>query len=86
MILAGQAGVIDHVELGQGVEVGAKSLVTKDFSAGSKLWGIPARPIAQTKKQLASLIKLPSLWRQLKQQREQLELLQARVAELENQS
>ncbi len=84
--LAGQAGVIDHVEIEAGVMVGAKSLVTKDIGAGNTVWGIPARPIAKTKKQLAGLFKLPGLMQQLVSTRKELETLQRKVAALEDRS
>jgi UDP-3-O-[3-hydroxymyristoyl] glucosamine N-acyltransferase len=83
VILAGQAGVIDHVKLGNGVQVGAKALVTKDFEENAKVWGIPARSLSQTKKQIASLIKLPNIFRQLRQQSKELEALRARLEQLE---
>ncbi len=84
VVLAGQAGIIDHVEIEEAVIVGAKSLVTKNFAANSKVWGIPARPLGKTKKQLANLAKLPDLVSQLYEQREELQELKLRLAELEN--
>jgi UDP-3-O-[3-hydroxymyristoyl] glucosamine N-acyltransferase len=82
-ILAGQAGVIDHVKLGKGVQVGAKALVTKDFDDNAKVWGIPARSLSNTKKQIASLIKLPNVFRQLRRQNKELAELRARLEQLE---
>lgn len=42
--LAGQAGVRDHVHIGAGAVVYAKSAVFKDVAAGEVVSGIPARP------------------------------------------
>lgn len=83
-ILAGQAGIIDHVEIGEGVMVGAKALVTKNFAADSSVWGIPARSLDKTRKQLAATARLPGLIRRLHEQGEELKELQRRLAELEN--
>lgn len=83
-VLAGQAGLIDHVEIKQGVLVGAKALVTKNFGANAKVWGIPARSLDKTKKQLAAVARLPGLVRQLNEQGETLKELKQRLTELEN--
>ena len=86
VVMGGQAGVIDHVRLGKGVQVGAKCLVTKDFEANEKIWGIPARPAQQTKKQLSGLSRLTGVFRRLKETRDELNELKARVAALEQKS
>lgn len=83
-IFGGQAGVIDHVEIEQAAMVGAKSLVTKNIAADSKVWGIPARPMEKTKRQLADLARVHNLTRQLSEQRQELQELKLRLAELEN--
>ncbi|MFA5146461.1 MAG: UDP-3-O-(3-hydroxymyristoyl)glucosamine N-acyltransferase [Candidatus Omnitrophota bacterium] len=53
--MGGQAGVVDNVNVGDNVMVGAKSAVIGSIEKNSVVWGIPARPIAQTKKQMAVL-------------------------------
>lgn len=84
VILAGQAGVIDHVEIEKGVMVGAKSLVTKDIRANENVWGIPARPMSKTKKQLASIFKLPRALQQIISVRKELDALKTRLEKLES--
>ena len=65
VILAGQAGVADHVSIGDDVRVGAQSGVTKHIPSGQTVWGLPARPIEEVKRELAALKLLPKLLKQL---------------------
>lgn len=53
--MGGQAGAVDNITIGDNVIIGAKSAVIGDIEKGSVVWGIPARPIAQTKRQMAVL-------------------------------
>jgi len=55
--LAGQVGIADHARIEDGAIVGAKAGVPshKVVHRGVVYWGIPARPLPEVKKQLASL-------------------------------
>ncbi|MFA6142664.1 MAG: UDP-3-O-(3-hydroxymyristoyl)glucosamine N-acyltransferase [Candidatus Omnitrophota bacterium] len=53
--MGGQAGVADNISIGNNVTIGAKSAVIGNLKDGEVVWGIPARPIAQTKRQMAVL-------------------------------
>jgi len=53
--MGGQAGIVDNVTIGEGVTIGAKSAVIGSVEKGQVVWGIPARPIAYTKRQMAVL-------------------------------
>ncbi len=53
--MGGQAGIADNIEIGDNVIIGAKSAVIGSIEKNSVVWGIPARPIAQTKRQMAVL-------------------------------
>lgn len=53
--MGGQAGVADNVTVGDDVIIGAGSAVIGDVKRGAFIWGVPARPIAQTKRQMATL-------------------------------
>ena len=69
--LGGKAGVVDHVTIGEAAQVGAASVVTKSVPPREVVWGFPARPIKETKQELAALAFLPALLKQLKRPRRQ---------------
>ncbi|MFA6320345.1 MAG: UDP-3-O-(3-hydroxymyristoyl)glucosamine N-acyltransferase [Candidatus Omnitrophota bacterium] len=64
--MGGQAGVVDNVTIGDNVIIGAKSAVIGNVKSDSVLWGIPARPIAQTKRQMAVLSWLAKNFKKIK--------------------
>ncbi|MDO8536543.1 MAG: UDP-3-O-(3-hydroxymyristoyl)glucosamine N-acyltransferase [Candidatus Omnitrophota bacterium] len=53
--MGGQIGAVDNIVIGDNVTIGAKSAIIGDIKNNSVVWGIPARPIAQTKRQMAVL-------------------------------
>lgn len=53
--MGGQTGVIDNVVIGDNVTIGAKSAVIGSVKENSVVWGVPARPIVQAKRQMAVL-------------------------------
>jgi len=59
----GKAGVVDHVTIGEQAEIGAATVVTKPVAAREKVWGYPGRPLQATLQQMASLSRLPSLFK-----------------------
>ena len=65
VVLAGQVGLVGHITLGDNTIVGARSGVSKSFPMGSVLLGEPARPIAEQKKILAVIAKLPELFKDI---------------------
>ena len=50
----GQSGVADNLTIEEGARIGAKSGVYRMVKKGETVWGIPARPINQTKRQMAA--------------------------------
>lgn len=64
VVLAGQVGLVGHITLGDNTIVAARSGVTKSFPSGSVLLGEPARPIAEQKKILVLIAKLPELFKE----------------------
>lgn len=76
--LAGQVGIADNVTVGDYVTVGGKSAVITSQKVGphETVWGIPARPIEKTKRQLATLARLPKLLDRLRKLEERLEALE----------
>ena len=58
VVLAGQAGCIDHIELGDDVKVGAKSAVMSNIAAGTAVSGYPARPHREFLRAMATVYRL----------------------------
>ena len=76
VVLAGQVGVVGHIEIGAGAMIGAKSGISNSVKPGEKMFGAPARPVAQAKRIEASLNYLPELIttvRKLKRRVDELE-------------
>ena len=53
--MGGQVGIVDNVTIGDNVVIGAASAVIGSIEKDTVIWGVPARPIAQTKRQMAVL-------------------------------
>ena len=64
-IVGGQVGFVGHVEIGDGVTVAAQSGVSKSLASNSVVFGYPARPIMQAKREEAALRKLPELLKRI---------------------
>jgi UDP-3-O-[3-hydroxymyristoyl] glucosamine N-acyltransferase len=58
VILAGQAGLIDHIDLGDDVKVGAKSAVFGNYASGAAISGYPAKPHREFLRGVAALYRL----------------------------
>ena len=59
VVFGGQAGVADHITIGDDARIGAGSGVIKDVRAGETVWWFPARPIKRVKEELATLALVP---------------------------
>ncbi|KAF3978137.1 MAG: UDP-3-O-(3-hydroxymyristoyl)glucosamine N-acyltransferase [Methylococcales symbiont of Iophon sp. n. MRB-2018] len=75
-VLAGSSGVADHVTIGQQAVIMARSGVGSDIEAGSQVFGFPAKDKKVAWRELASLSKLPQLFKKFKG-------LESRISELE---
>lgn len=75
--LAGQVGIVGHVEIGDGAQIGAQAGVIGSVAAGSRIWGSPSMPLAQSKRVYAALKRTPELLREVHD-------LKKRLAELED--
>jgi len=53
--MGGQVGIVDNISIGDNVTIGAKSAVIGSIEKNSVVWGMPARPIGQAKRQMAVL-------------------------------
>ena len=58
VVIGGQVGVSGHLKIDDGAIVAAKSGVTKDLSFGKRYGGIPAVPLGQWKRQVATVVRL----------------------------
>ncbi|MDE2008719.1 MAG: UDP-3-O-(3-hydroxymyristoyl)glucosamine N-acyltransferase [Candidatus Omnitrophica bacterium] len=56
--MSGQVAVIDNVTIGKNATIGGKSGIIGNIDDGAVMWGLPARPLAQTKRQMALLFWL----------------------------
>lgn len=65
VILAGQAGVIDHLVIGKGARVGAKAGLFGDIDAGSVVSGVPARNHRDVMRATAAMYRLARIVDQL---------------------
>ncbi len=80
-MLGGKAGAIDHVHIGQAAKLGAGSIATKTITAGSEVWGTPARDGVKVIKQLAALSRLPEALKALAGSLKRLEKVEKRLEE-----
>jgi len=64
--LAGQVGVVGHIEIGDRATVGAQSGVSKNIPPGETWFGYPAAPIREAKERLAYINRLEKLHARLR--------------------
>jgi UDP-3-O-[3-hydroxymyristoyl] glucosamine N-acyltransferase len=72
VVVAGQAGVADHIHIGAGAVIGARSAVSREVPPGARFLGIPARPEGEQKRILVSLDRLPAVCRDVRRIKRQL--------------
>jgi len=65
VVLGGQVGVIGHVRLGKGAQVGAQGGVGKDLKPGASVWGSPTRPYRFELRVQALRDRLPELFKRV---------------------
>jgi len=78
VILAGQAGVVGHLKLGDGTIVLAQTGVTKNTAPGAVLMGSPAQDRREWAKQAVYISRIEGLVASVKE-------LKAEIAELKKQ-
>jgi len=83
VVVAGQVAISDHLRVGDGAQLGGQAGVVKDVASKEAVFGTPARPVRQALRENAALARLPDLLKQVKQQQELIERLEARLAKLE---
>jgi UDP-3-O-[3-hydroxymyristoyl] glucosamine N-acyltransferase len=79
VVIGGQAGLRDHVHIGNGARLSAMAGITNDVPDGASMLGIPATPEREQKLKLAALAKLPEMRREFKELRRTIADLQRAV-------
>ena len=82
---AGQVGIADHVHLGTGCTLAAKSGVHKNIPEGQTHVGAPSGPIDEQFKVMMAVQKTPEMRTQLRQLERQVAELTKQLTELRNQ-
>lgn len=82
--IGGQAGLVGHIKLGRGAQVGAQSGVSKSVPAGTTVFGYPAAPIGVFKRLHAYLQRLPQLFQRARDLEERVDRLEQKAKEKEN--
>ncbi len=75
-VLAADVRMRDHIEIGEGAVLAAGTGAAQDVEAGSKMWGVPARPLREEMRLNAMIGRLPDM-------RKTIHDLQSKVEELE---
>jgi UDP-3-O-[3-hydroxymyristoyl] glucosamine N-acyltransferase len=65
VVMGGQAGVADHVHVGDGAMIAAQSGAISDVAAKEKVFGMPARPAREQMRLLALVRRLPEMQQEL---------------------
>jgi len=76
-ILAGSSGVADHVTIGRGAVIMARSGVAGNVAAGSQMFGSPAKDKKTAYKEQIALSKLPELLKTVKLLEEKIKRLES---------
>jgi UDP-3-O-[3-hydroxymyristoyl] glucosamine N-acyltransferase len=77
VVCGGRVGIIDHLDIGDGVQIGAGTLVLNDIPAGSAVRGVPARPLTRFGREQVALSKLPGLLKTVRALEQRVQQLQA---------
>ena len=76
-VIAGQVGITGHAKLGNQAMVGAQAGVLRDIPDGAKVWGSPAFPEKERKRQIIAVTQLPELMRRVRELEKQVGQLSA---------
>ena len=75
--MAGQAGIKDNTQIGDGVIVGAQAGVHRNIPDGQHVLGSPAIPVREQRRIFQMIARLPEMHRQLRELSAQIALLTA---------
>ena len=76
-MIGGQAGIVGHIQLGDGAKVNAQSGVSKSIEAGKAVTGSPAYDYTSALRSQAAARKLPDLEKRVKELEELVKQLLA---------
>lgn len=79
VIVAEDAGVTDHVTVGDGAILGGRAGVAKDVPAGAVVLGMPARPVGEQRRIWALTGRLPQMTDRLRQLEKEVADLRRRL-------
>jgi UDP-3-O-[3-hydroxymyristoyl] glucosamine N-acyltransferase len=81
VVIGGQAGLIGHIRIGRGAQIGAQSGVPRSVAPGEIVTGYPAVPQSLFKRISAYMQKLPQLFQRTKALEERVMKLEERQKE-----
>ena len=76
VVLAGQVGVVGHIEIGDRVKVGAQSGVSKSIPDDAEWFGFPAREVRDAKRLQVHVNRLPRYAEEIAVLKRRLEALE----------
>lgn len=79
-VIASQSGVAGHLKIGRQVTVGARSGVTRDVADKETVYGFPAVPDRQAKRQWVGIQKLPDMIVRMRELERQIAELTAKLS------
>lgn len=79
VIMGGQAGVKEHIQVGNGARLAARAGAISDVPAGETYSGFPGRPHRETLRGWAAIPKAPEAIRRVKELEERLAALERRI-------
>lgn len=83
-MLAGQAGLVGHIEVGDRAVVGAQGGVPRSLKGGAIYAGSPVRELHEFKRVEAHVHRLPQKMERLKQLEQEVEVLRKELEELKS--
>ena len=72
LILGGQSGIRDHVNIGDNVTVVARAVITSNTSDKAVIGGMPGRPVTQWRKLQSLINRLAELFERVRKLEERL--------------
>ena len=58
VVMGGQSGMVGHIKIGRGAQIGGASHPKEDVAPGARMGGTPALPLTEWARQLALLKRL----------------------------